>query len=119
MSLQPLDAEVFARIKADHRNRRGPFAHTVVAIHELVGWYNSAIFGGRQAKWALREVCAREALCKGNATIRLFVAHAGPLVEAEVPAVLAEYRRERGLPDARRAEPVLRALIAAGYGPAP
>lgn len=97
MSLQPLDPEVYARIRGDHRARRGPFAHAVVVVHEFVSHYDVRNLRKTQAKWALRQLCAREVRGHGD-QIYLWIAHADcPLIESERPAVVAEYRRTRGI----------------------
>lgn len=98
MTVKPIASEVFARIRADHRANRGPFAHAVVVVHELVSHYDVRNLNRTQAKWALRQLCAREVRGRGD-SIFLWIAHPDcPLIEAERPAVLAEYRRARGLP---------------------
>jgi hypothetical protein len=99
VTLQALDPEVYARIRADHRARRGPFAHAVVVVHELVCHYDVRNLRRTQAKWALRQLCAREVRGRGD-SICLWITHPdSPLMESGRPAVLDEYRRARGLPE--------------------
>lgn len=97
MSLHPLDPEVFTRIKADHRSRRGPFRHAVVMAHELVAHYGVRSIKRTQAAWALRQIGTREKLSLVTPRTRLFVVDPS-LVDLKPAEVLAEYRRERGLP---------------------
>lgn len=95
MPLQPLDPEVYARIKADFRARRGPFRRSVVMAHELVAHYDIRSIKITQATRVLRQIGTREKLVPRPAC-RLFVldpslAHLKP---AEARAL---FHRERGL----------------------
>lgn len=104
MSVQPVDADVFARIKADHRAGRGPFANAVVAPHELLAHYDVRNIKLTQCTWSLRQIGTREVLCHGDSKIRLFVTDPA-LAEARPAEVMAAYRRERGLPTVAPIEP--------------
>ena len=99
MSLNPIASDIYARIRADHASRRGPFAQPIVAIHELVSHYDVRNLRRTQAKWALRQLCAREVRGRGD-SIYLWIAHPdSPLIESDRPTVMAAYRRARGLPE--------------------
>lgn len=94
--MNPLDPEVYARIKADYRARRGPFRSKVVMPHELVSHYDIRSIKRTQATWALRQIGTREKLSLVTPRTRMFVVDPS-LMELKPAEVLAEYLRERGL----------------------
>ena len=96
MTVYPLDPEVFDRIRADCRARRGPFRHAVVMTHELVSYYDVRNIKKMQASWAMRQIGLREVVVtRDRVRITLFV------VDAQVDLTPAQTRElflgERGL----------------------
>lgn len=96
MTLHPLDPEVFTRIKADHRARRGPFRHAVVMAHELVGHYDVRSIKITQATWALRQIGTREMLVRDTPRTRLFIVDPSP-VDVKPSEARSIFLQERGL----------------------
>ena len=95
--LNPLDPEVFGRIKADHRARRGPFAYAVVRSLDLVAHYDIRSIKVTQATWLLRQIGTREVLVSGTPRSRLFVVD--PTMELSPAETRKLLLRERGLPE--------------------
>jgi len=92
----PPEADVFARIKADHRNRRGPFAYAVVMAFELVAHYDVRSIKITQATWALRHLGLREVIVMVTPRSRLFIVDPS-LAELQPAEARSLFHQERGL----------------------
>lgn len=92
----PPGAEVYARIKADHRARRGPFAHAVVMPFELVAHYDVRNIKITQCTWALRQLGTREVIVLETPRSRFFVVDPS-LVDLKPAEARELFRQERGL----------------------
>lgn len=95
MTLTPVDPEVYARIKADYRARRGPFAHAVVMAHELVAHYDVRNIKITQCTWALRQLGTREVIIRDTPRSRFFVVD--PSLDLKPTEARELFRQERGL----------------------
>lgn len=96
MTLQPLDPEVYARIKADFRARRGPFRHSVVMAHELVAHYDVRSIKSTQARWVLRQLGTREVVVAVTPRCQLFIVDPSQ-VDVKPAEARSVFHRERGL----------------------
>jgi hypothetical protein len=95
----PPGAEVFGRIRADFRARRGPFRYSVVMPHELVAAYDVRNLKTSQATWSLRQLGSQEKITRGKPRVRFFVVDPS-LMDAHPGEARSQFRRERGIPDA-------------------